>query len=63
MSLSNCQSYINKNECFLCDENYYLSSGRCFEVDIIANCTKNKSKDICEICEANFALAEGRLLI
>jgi hypothetical protein len=63
VTLSNCESYINKNECFACEDGFYLSSGRCFEVDTIANCSKNKNKDHCELCNEGYALSTGNKLI
>lgn len=60
VNLANCEKYITKNECFQCAEKFYLSAGRCFDVDVIDKCTKNKDKDHCELCEAGYALAAGR---
>lgn len=61
VNLANCNTYINKNECFQCEDNFYLSAGRCFAVDVIDNCSKNKDKDHCELCETGYALASSSL--
>ena len=63
--IKNCQEYLTKNQCRLCDEDYFIDAGGCKAI------TENQKIDFCErydssslevdclLCEANYFLNEG----